>query len=108
MQRSSYAYPAKFTPPKKESKQSKALSSNIKRFLAKKEEEEKQKALEEKKKKEVSIFLKFNHSLRAKFKYLENIFLAKNTLFLEILTSKKKSLEISLKLFLSEIFKNFR
>ncbi|XP_011300372.1 protein SPT2 homolog isoform X1 [Fopius arisanus] len=57
-QRSSYSYPAKFTPPKKESKQSKALSDNIKRFLAKKEEEERQKALEEKRKKENLLALR--------------------------------------------------
>lgn len=46
-------YQTKFTPIKKETKQSKQLSDNIKKFLAKKEEEEKKKALEEKKKKEV-------------------------------------------------------
>jgi protein SPT2 len=48
-------YQTKFTPPKKESKQSKSLSDNIKKFLARKEEEERSKALEEKKKKEVSV-----------------------------------------------------
>lgn len=48
-------YQTKFTPLKKQSKQSKALSENIKKFLARKEEEEKQKVLEEKKKKEVNL-----------------------------------------------------
>jgi len=47
-------YQTKFAPLKKQSKQSKTLSDNIKKFLARKEEEEKQKALEEKRKKEVS------------------------------------------------------
>lgn len=47
-------YQTKFTPLKKQSKQSKTLSDNIKKFLARKEEEEKQKAFEEKRKKEVS------------------------------------------------------
>ncbi|KAK0086115.1 hypothetical protein PV325_003754 [Microctonus aethiopoides] len=51
-------YPTKFTPPKKESKQSKALSENIKRFLAKKEEEERQKALEEKQKRDNLLALR--------------------------------------------------
>lgn len=44
-------YQTKFSPPKKPTKQSKSLSENIKKFLARKEEEERQKALEEKKKK---------------------------------------------------------
>ncbi|XP_015115247.1 protein SPT2 homolog [Diachasma alloeum] len=57
-QKSSYSYPAKFTPPKKESKQSKTLSDNIKKFLAKKEQEDRQKALEEKKKKENLLALR--------------------------------------------------
>jgi len=48
-------YQTKFTPQKKQSKQSKTLSDNIKKFLARKEEEEKQKVLEEKRKKEVSL-----------------------------------------------------
>jgi len=48
-------YQTKFTPPKKQSKQSKMLSDNIKKFLARKEEEERQKVLEEKRKKEVSL-----------------------------------------------------
>lgn len=46
-------YQTKFAPPRKQSKQSKTLSDNIKRFLARREEEEKQKVLEEKRKKEV-------------------------------------------------------
>ncbi|KAH0557627.1 protein SPT2 homolog [Cotesia glomerata] len=45
-------YPTKFTPPKKETKQSKNLTEGIKKFLARKEEEERQKLLEEKRKKE--------------------------------------------------------
>ncbi|XP_043266959.1 protein SPT2 homolog [Venturia canescens] len=56
-QASSY-YPTKFTPPKKECKQSRNLSNNIKKFLAKKEEEERQKALEEKKKRENLLSLR--------------------------------------------------
>ncbi|XP_051170540.1 protein SPT2 homolog [Leptopilina boulardi] len=40
-------YPTKFTPPKKENRQTQILSNNIKLFLAKKEEEEKRKAVEE-------------------------------------------------------------
>uniref|UniRef100_A0A182K262 Protein SPT2 homolog n=1 Tax=Anopheles christyi TaxID=43041 RepID=A0A182K262_9DIPT len=39
-------YSAKFSPPKKVTKEKKDLSENIKRFLAKREEEERQKALE--------------------------------------------------------------
>ncbi|CAB0034218.1 unnamed protein product [Trichogramma brassicae] len=42
----------KFQPLKKVTKQSKSLSDNIKKFLAKKEEEDRQKALEEKRKRE--------------------------------------------------------
>ncbi|EZA56212.1 SPT2-like protein [Ooceraea biroi] len=45
-------YRTKFAPPKKQTKQSKTLSENIKKFLARKEEEERHKALEEKKKKD--------------------------------------------------------
>jgi len=48
-------YRTKFSPVKKETKQSKTLSDNIKKFLARKEEEEKHKALEEKRKKDVSL-----------------------------------------------------
>lgn len=51
-------YQTKFTPPKKPSKHSKALSDNIKKFLARKEEEEKQKALEEKRKKDNLLALR--------------------------------------------------
>ncbi|XP_012225848.1 protein SPT2 homolog [Linepithema humile] len=51
-------YQTKFAPPKKQSKQSKNLSDNIKKFLARKEEEEKQKALEEKRKKENLLALR--------------------------------------------------
>ncbi|XP_014473484.1 PREDICTED: protein SPT2 homolog [Dinoponera quadriceps] len=51
-------YQTKFTPLKKQVKQSKTLSENIKKFLARKEEEEKQKALEEKKKKENLLALR--------------------------------------------------
>ncbi|EFN81686.1 Protein SPT2-like protein, partial [Harpegnathos saltator] len=51
-------YQTKFAPLKKQTKQSKALSENIKRFLARKEEEEKQKALEEKRKKENLLALR--------------------------------------------------
>uniref|UniRef100_A0A182XEP0 Protein SPT2 homolog n=1 Tax=Anopheles quadriannulatus TaxID=34691 RepID=A0A182XEP0_ANOQN len=39
-------YSAKYSPPKKVTKEKKDLSENIKRFLAKREEEERQKALE--------------------------------------------------------------
>ncbi|KMQ89158.1 protein spt2-like protein [Lasius niger] len=45
-------YQTKFAPPKKQTKQSKTLSDNIKKFLARKEEEERRKALEEKRKRE--------------------------------------------------------
>lgn len=48
-------YQTKFSAPKKESKQAKNLSENIKKFMAKKEEEERKRALEEKKKKEVGL-----------------------------------------------------
>ncbi|XP_018347796.1 PREDICTED: protein SPT2 homolog isoform X2 [Trachymyrmex septentrionalis] len=51
-------YQTKFTPLKKQSKQSKTLSDNIKKFLARKEEEERQKALEEKRKKENLLALR--------------------------------------------------
>ncbi|XP_011859018.1 PREDICTED: protein SPT2 homolog [Vollenhovia emeryi] len=51
-------YETKFTPPKKQSKQSKTLSENIKKFLARKEEEEKRKALEERRKKENLLSLR--------------------------------------------------
>lgn len=51
-------YQTKFTAPKKVSKQSKALSDNIKKFLARKEEEERRKALEEKRKKENLLALR--------------------------------------------------
>ncbi|CAK9813555.1 Protein SPT2 homolog [Anthophora plagiata] len=51
-------YQTKFAPPKKPTKQAKALSQNIKKFLARKEEEEKQKALEEKKKRENLLALR--------------------------------------------------
>ncbi|KOC65384.1 Protein SPT2 like protein [Habropoda laboriosa] len=51
-------YQTKFTPPKKPTKQAKALSQNIKKFLARKEEEEKQKALEKKKKRENLLSLR--------------------------------------------------
>ncbi|KAI4503504.1 hypothetical protein M0802_001726 [Mischocyttarus mexicanus] len=51
-------YQTKFTPPKKESKQSKTLSNNIKKFLAKKEEEEKKKLLEEKRKRDNLLALR--------------------------------------------------
>jgi len=51
-------YQTKFKPPKKQSKQSRTLSDNIKKFLARKDEEEKQKALEEKKKKENLLSLR--------------------------------------------------
>lgn len=50
-------YQTKFSAPKKESKQDKKLSDNIKKFVAKKEQEEKRKALEEKKKKEVNFLV---------------------------------------------------
>ncbi|XP_077277383.1 protein SPT2 homolog [Temnothorax americanus] len=51
-------YQTKFEPPKKQSKQSKTLSNNIKKFLARKEEEERQKALEERRKKENLLALR--------------------------------------------------
>ncbi|XP_018406120.1 PREDICTED: protein SPT2 homolog isoform X2 [Cyphomyrmex costatus] len=51
-------YQTKFTPLKKQSKQSKTLSDNIKKFLARKEEEERQKALEEKRKKDNLLALR--------------------------------------------------
>ncbi|KAG7210246.1 hypothetical protein KM043_011794 [Ampulex compressa] len=51
-------YQTKYTPPKKQSKQTKSLSDNIKKFLARKEEEEKQKALEERRKKENLLALR--------------------------------------------------
>ncbi|CAK9821552.1 Protein SPT2 homolog [Anthophora retusa] len=51
-------YQTKFAPPKKPTKQAKALSQNIKKFLARKEEEEKQKALEKKKKRENLLALR--------------------------------------------------
>ncbi|XP_068969057.1 protein SPT2 homolog [Bombus flavifrons] len=51
-------YQTKFSPPKKPTKQSKSLSDNIKKFLARKEEEERQKALEEKKKRENLLALR--------------------------------------------------
>ncbi|XP_012287262.1 protein SPT2 homolog isoform X2 [Orussus abietinus] len=51
-------YRTKFTPPKKETKQTKNLSDNIKKFLARREEEERQKALDEKKKKENLLALR--------------------------------------------------
>ncbi|XP_057340161.1 protein SPT2 homolog [Microplitis mediator] len=51
-------YPSKFTPPKKEVKQSKTLSENIKKFLARKEEEEKKKSQDEKRKKENLLSLR--------------------------------------------------
>ncbi|KZC11575.1 PREDICTED: protein SPT2 homolog [Dufourea novaeangliae] len=51
-------YQSKFAPPKKPTKQAKALSHNIKKFLARKEEEEKQKVLEEKKKRENLLALR--------------------------------------------------
>ncbi|KAL0103095.1 hypothetical protein PUN28_017438 [Cardiocondyla obscurior] len=57
-QQISPCYQTKFTAPKKQSKQSKALSDNIKKFLARKEEEEKRKVLEEKKKKENLLALR--------------------------------------------------
>lgn len=52
-QESKRFYQTKFSAPKKETKQAKNLSDNIKKFMAKKAEEEKHKALEEKLKKEV-------------------------------------------------------
>ncbi|XP_047343418.1 protein SPT2 homolog [Vespa velutina] len=51
-------YQTKFTPPKKQNKQSKTLSDNIKKFLARKEEEEKRKVLEEKKKRDNLLALR--------------------------------------------------
>ncbi|KAH0947247.1 hypothetical protein HN011_007642 [Eciton burchellii] len=51
-------YRTKFTPQKKETKQSKTLSDNIKKFLARKEEEERHKALEEKRKKDNLLALR--------------------------------------------------
>ncbi|RLU19567.1 hypothetical protein DMN91_008124 [Ooceraea biroi] len=51
-------YRTKFAPPKKQTKQSKTLSENIKKFLARKEEEERHKALEEKKKKDNLLSLR--------------------------------------------------
>lgn len=51
-------YQTKFAPPKKPNKQAKALSDNIKKFLARKGEEERQKALEEKKKRENLLALR--------------------------------------------------
>lgn len=45
-------------PPKKETKESRQLSDNIKRFLAKKDEEDRQKKLEEQKKKEELLLLR--------------------------------------------------
>ncbi|XP_076297001.1 protein SPT2 homolog isoform X1 [Lasioglossum baleicum] len=51
-------YQTKFAPPKKPTKQAKALSHNIKKFLARKEEEEKRKVQEEKKKKENLLALR--------------------------------------------------
>ncbi|KAK2578942.1 hypothetical protein KPH14_011147 [Odynerus spinipes] len=57
-QSSAACYQTKFTPPKKQSKQSKTLSENIKKFLARKEEEEKRKVLEEKKKRDNLLALR--------------------------------------------------
>ncbi|XP_076388494.1 protein SPT2 homolog isoform X2 [Megachile rotundata] len=51
-------YQTKFAPPKKPNKQAKALSENIKKFLARKGEEERQKALEEKRKRENLLALR--------------------------------------------------
>ncbi|XP_078037811.1 protein SPT2 homolog [Augochlora pura] len=51
-------YQTKFAPPKKPTKQARALSDNIKKFLARKEEEEKRKVQEEKKKKENLLALR--------------------------------------------------
>jgi len=51
-------YQTKFTPPKKQSKQSRTLSENIKKYKARREEEERQKALEERRKKENLLSLR--------------------------------------------------
>lgn len=51
-------YQTKFAPPKKIAKQTKSLSDNIKKFLARRDEEERQKNLEEKKKRENLLALR--------------------------------------------------
>lgn len=68
LQKTVPCYQTKLAPPKKETKQSRALSENIKNFLAKKEQEEIQKKLEEKKRKEVS-----SGSLVSSYKITTNV-----------------------------------
>lgn len=51
-------FKASLDPPKKETRESRQLSDNIKRFLAKKDEEDKQKQLEEQKKKDELLSLR--------------------------------------------------
>lgn len=55
-------YSTKFAPPKKETKEQKRLSDNIKKFLEKKEIEEKQKAKEEREKRDKLLASRDNKS----------------------------------------------
>ncbi|XP_070154541.1 protein SPT2 homolog [Polyergus mexicanus] len=88
-------YQTKFTPPKKQTKQSKTLSNNIKKFLARKEEEERQKALEEKRKKENLLALRDSKAQSRINKHLKVCKAANKSVIADAIDSENTAITIA-------------
>ncbi|EFN70132.1 Protein SPT2-like protein [Camponotus floridanus] len=88
-------YQTKFTPPKKQTKQSKTLSDNIKKFLARKEEEEKQKALEEKRKRENLLALRDSKAQSRISKHLKVCKAANKSVIADAIDSENTAITIA-------------
>ncbi|GAB1861601.1 Protein SPT2 homolog [Camponotus japonicus] len=88
-------YQTKYTPPKKQNKQSKTLSDNIKKFLARKEEEEKQKALEEKRKRENLLSLRDSKAQSRISKHLKVCKAANKSVIADAIDSENTAITIA-------------
>ncbi|KAL6428439.1 hypothetical protein ACFW04_008602 [Cataglyphis niger] len=88
-------YQTKFTPPKKQTKQSKTLSDNIKKFLARKEEEERQKALEEKRKRENLLALRDSKAQSRINKHLKVCKAANKSVIADAIDSENTAITIA-------------
>ncbi|KAM0734190.1 Protein SPT2-like protein [Formica fusca] len=88
-------YQTKFTPPKKQTKHSKTLSDNIKKFLARKEEEERQKALEEKRKKENLLALRDSKAQSRINKHLKVCKAANKSVIADAIDSENTAITIA-------------
>ncbi|XP_029161346.1 protein SPT2 homolog [Nylanderia fulva] len=88
-------YQTKFAPPKKQTKQSKTLSDNIKKFLARKEEEERQKTLEEKRKKENLLALRDSKAQSRISKHLKVCKAANKSVIADAIDSEHTAITIA-------------